>query len=230
MTDAWGYVRLSQSGRDASLEEQKEAIREYAREHELDLQTIANDGENTSGFDTERSYYQTLRGKIEAEELGAVVVRDRARLSRDFDERIRLVTLFRLTGVEYHVVEAGGHVDVSDVQTAGMECLHAMMDDMKKRQEIERARDATEERLEAGLDHGRPKFGMTYDDAGEYQVPGEHFDTVRAVLEADDRGADPGEIARKTGLDVAKVRRVLEHREFYVARAARADVEVFETA
>lgn len=229
MTDAWGYVRLSQSGRDTSLEEQKKSIREYAREHELNLQTTRNDGENTSGFDTDRPEYQLLREKIETEEIDAVIVRDRARLSRDFDERIRLIILFRLTDVEWHVVEAGGHIDVNDVQTAGMECLHAMMDDLKKRQEIERARDATDERLDEGYDHGRPKFGMTYDDEGKWQVPGEHFDTVREVLEADDRGANPGEIARETGLDVAKVRRVIENREFYIERAANVGLEVFET-
>jgi DNA invertase Pin-like site-specific DNA recombinase len=228
MNNAWGYVRLSQSGRDASLDEQKRAIREYARANDLPLATTRNDGEGTSGFDTDRPEYQLLREKIEREEIGAVIVRDRARLSRDFDERLRLIVLFRHTDVEWHVVEAGGRIAVEDTQVAGMEAIHAMMDDIKKRQEIERARSATDERLQEGLDHGRPKFGMTYDDEGRYQVPGDRFDMVQEVLEADDRGANPGEIAEQTGLHTEKVRRVLENREFYKKRAAMAGVEVPE--
>jgi DNA invertase Pin-like site-specific DNA recombinase len=87
---AWGYVRLSQEGRDLSLEKQKADIREYAKEHDLDLQTTRNDGENTSGFDKTREGYQLLREKIRNSEIDAVIVRDRARLSRDFDDRLQL--------------------------------------------------------------------------------------------------------------------------------------------
>lgn len=229
MKSAWGYVRLSQSGREGSIDEQRQAISDYTAEADgLQLETTRNDGECASGYEADREAYQWIRELIEREEIDAVVVRDRARLSRDFDERLRLIVLFRSTDVEWHVVEAGGRIVVEDTQVAGMECVHAMMDDIKKRQEIERARSATEERLEDGLDHGRPKFGMDYDDEGRYQVPGEHFDMVRDVLEADDRGSNPGEIAEQTGLHTEKVRRVLDNREFYEQRAAMAGVEVPE--
>lgn len=161
-TTAWGYVRLSQEGREASLDEQKRSIREYARDAGLDLATTRNDGAGTSGFTEARDEYGLLREKVAAAEIDAVVVRDRARLSRDFDERLWLITTFRATGVEWHVVEAGGRIPVEDTQQAGIECLHAMMDHVKKQIEIERSKAATEQRIEDGCYHGTPPFGLRF--------------------------------------------------------------------
>jgi DNA invertase Pin-like site-specific DNA recombinase len=223
MTDqkaAWGYVRLSQTGREASLEEQKKSIREYGRDHDLDLQTTRNDGDRTSGFNTDREEYQLVREKIRNGEIDAVVVRDRARLSRDFDDRLQLISEFRASGVEWHVVEAGGRLHLEDVQCAGMECIHAMMDHTKKMIEIERARDAVAERMDSDFDHGRPRFGMQYDDAGEYQVPGEDFDVVRRIFELRDAGATLEEVTDEVSVSKRTVTRVLERREWYLDRAA----------
>lgn len=220
---AWGYVRLSQTGREASLDEQKADIREYARSHdELNLQTTRNDGERTSGFNPDRHEYQLVREKINNAEIDAIIVRDRARLSRDFDDRLDLLVDLRQSGVEWHVIEAGGYIDVQDVQQAGMECLHAMMDHYKKMIEIKRSKEAVAERLEKGYDHGAVRFGMTYRDDGKYQVPGEGFETVEDIFELADEGYTQREIREEVGEALGTISRVLDRREWYEKRAARA--------
>lgn len=221
--DAWGYVRLSQES-DTSIEEQKESIREYARETGLDLQTTRNDGKNTSGFDDDREEYQLLRGKIESGDIDAVITRDRARMSRDFDERLRLIATMRSVGVEWHVVEAGGSLDLEDVEKAGMECLHAMMDHVKKKVEIERSRKVIEKRLDQGFDQGRPPYGFQFDAQGEYWVPdktaedGEKSEFERAldVIDARQNGLSWRKVAEETGVSKNTARRIWDRRNRYL--------------
>jgi DNA invertase Pin-like site-specific DNA recombinase len=216
---AWGYVRLSQTGREKSIDEQKRAIREYARANGLVLETTLNEGERTSGFNDDREKYKLLRSRVEVDEIDAVVTRDRARLSRDFDERLLLITLFRSSDVEWHVIEAGGRLQLEDTQTAGMEAIHAAMDDFKKRMEIERAREATQERMDdPDIDHGRPRYGMTYDDSGERQVPGEGWGDVVVVLGMIDNGATYQEIAEEAGVPASTAYRIVQNREWYEQR------------
>jgi DNA invertase Pin-like site-specific DNA recombinase len=225
---AWGYVRLSQRGRDGSIEEQLATVREYARQaNGIDLVTTLNEGEQTSGFNSDREKYSQLLNNIEAGNTEAVVVRDRARLSRDFDERLRLLTLFRAAQVELHVVEAGGQVNVQDVQTAAMECVHAAMDHIKKMAEIRRSRAALEEKQEQGHDLGRPPFGFRYDDASEYWVPDhdsegdEKSDFERAldVVEKRENGHSWRDIAAETGVHKDTARNIWERRERYLTEA-----------
>jgi DNA invertase Pin-like site-specific DNA recombinase len=220
---AWGYARLSQRGRDGSLDDQLATIRDYSREHaDLELVTTLNEGDRTSGFDNDRPKYQQLLSKIEANDVDAVVVRDRARLSRDFDERLQLIVLFRTTGVELHVVEGGGHVDLGDVQTAGMECIHAAMDHFKKMAEIERSKEVTEDRIDEGYDHGRPPFGLTFDDAGQYWVPGENFYRALRVLAAREQGWSYREVDEEIeGVSRSVAQRIVERREKYEALVSR---------
>jgi len=226
MTDCWGYVRISQEGRDTSIEKQKQSLRDYCAKRDLDLITTLNDGKNTSGFNTDRERYQILTDRIESGEAEAVVVRDRARLSRDFDERLRLITLFRSTDAELHVVEAGGEIELQDVQTAAMEAVHAAMDHAKKMAEIERARDAINERMEKDYDHGRPKFGMEYDDDGHYQVPAENFDTVREILRRREDGQSLPAIAEAVDVARSTVASVCDRREWYAERGELEPREV----
>lgn len=216
---AWGYVRLSQRGRDGSLEEQMAAIREYARNtNGMKLVTTLNEGEQTSGFNADREKYTRLLDNIEDGGVDAVVVRDRARLSRDFDERLRLLTVFRAADIELHIVEAGGLIDVQDVQTASMECVHAAMDHIKKMAEIRRSREALEEKKEKGHDLGRPPFGLTFDDNGEFWVPdlgsGEFSDAMD-VIELREAGVSWRTIEAETGVSTSTARRVWERRNRY---------------
>jgi DNA invertase Pin-like site-specific DNA recombinase len=222
---AFGYVRLSQGGRETSIEDQKESLREYASEHPgLELATTINDGENTSGFNEDRDGYQTIRNNIEAGGADAVIVRDRARLSRDFDERLRLIAMFRATECEWHVVEASGRIELEDVQTAAMECVHAAMDHAKKMAEIRRSKQAVQQRMDdPDVDHGRPRFGMTYDEHGRRQVPGENFEIVRDILRRERKDETRREIASAVDVSVGTVHRVLDRREWYVEREQMAE-------
>lgn len=204
---AWGYVRLSQKGRDTSLDEQKRSIRDYAAQSELSLATTRNDGSGTSGFDRKRDEYSLLRQKINKAEIDAVIVRDRARLSRDFDERLWLISTFRETGVEWHVVEAGGKIHVEDVQQAGIECLHAMMDHTKKMIEIQRSKAATEERIEDGCYQGKVPFGMQFaEDKCHLERDPEEWETLTAIVSGEIDGT-VREVAEEADVSTATVSR-----------------------
>ena len=91
-----------------------------------------------------------------------------------------------------------------------------------KEEEIEKSRRAIERRKEQGYDHGRPRFGMTYDERGEYQVPGEEFDTVLDIFRHDRNDKSRREIAAAVDVPVATVQRVLDRREWYVEREQMA--------
>lgn len=214
-TDAWGYVRLSQEG-DASIEEQKESIRTYARDNGLNLQTTRNDGSKTSGFDSDRDEYQLIRGKIRDGSIDAIISRDRARLSRDFDDRLSLLSDLRKHGVQWHVVEAGGPLQVHDVQKAGMECLHAMMDHVKKMVEIERSKKAVKKRQENGYYQGKPPYGLEFDDDGQYLVASEDFQHVLTILEMRDEGRSYNAIAREVPVSSSTVSNICDRREMYL--------------
>lgn len=223
---AWGYTRLSQEGRDGSLDEQMREIREYAADHpDLQLATTLNEGASTSGFNNDREKYRRVVEKVRNGEIGAVVVRDRARLSREFDERLRLLTYFRESGVELHVIEDRGMVPLDDVQTASMECIHAAMDHIKKKAEIERSKEAIKQRIERGDDHGRPPYGLQYDDDGRHWVPDrerDEFSDALGVIRLREEGRSWREIAEETGVHKSTARGIYDRRDRYLTEADTA--------
>jgi len=214
-TDALGYVRLSQEG-DASIEEQKESIRTYARERGLNLQTTRNDGSKTSGFNADREEYQLIRERIEEQAIDCLISRDRARLSRDFDDRLSLLSDLRQNEVEWHVVEVGGRLNLQDVQQAGIECLHAMMDHVKKMTEIERSKKAIQKRKENGYYQGKPPYGLEFDDEGQYLQPSEEFQHVITILELRDEGRSYNSIASEVPVSSSTVSNICDRREMYL--------------
>lgn len=218
--DAWGYVRLSQKGRDASIDVQKEDIREYCRNNdELQLVTTLNDGEGTSGFDNEREYYQRLLSNVEDGSVDAIVTRDRDRLARDFDERLRLILTLRNSPVEWHVVEYGGRLRLEDPERAMMECVQAGMGHVKKMAEIERAKEVVEERQEKGYYQGQPPLGMQFDDDGRYLVPGERFETALEIVDRRENGESEYSVAKDLDISRSSVSAVMKHKERYIEHA-----------
>lgn len=207
-----GYVRLSQES-DRSIAAQKRDIRDYCADRDLELARILNEGTGTSGFNETREKYDELQCLVREGNVSTVVVRDLSRLSRDQNDRIRLLLSLDERGVDLHSVERG-LVDTSDYNLA-IEAAMAASDDVGKRKEIERAKQETERRLEKGYYQGRPPYGLTFDDAGERLVPGEQFDIAVRVLELRDAGHSYREIADE--LDPAKstVGRILDRREQY---------------
>lgn len=218
--EAWGYVRLSQDGRDGTLEGQKEQIRDYVRaSEELELITTLNEGKNTSGFNSDRSRYQRIKSKVQNNELDAIVVRDRKRLNRDFDERVSFDLLCRQNAVEIHVVEERGRIGLDQPLQFSLEVIQAAVDHKSKIAEIERAKSAVQERQEKGYWQGRPPFGLEFDANGQFLVPGNEFETALEVLELASEDVSYYEIEKETDVPTSTVGKIVDKAEMYLEHA-----------
>jgi DNA invertase Pin-like site-specific DNA recombinase len=213
---AVGYTRLSQDS-DTSIDRQKAGIRDYCETNGLELTEIHNDGEFSSGFDVDRTEYQAVKQLVNDGAVDAVVVYDKTRIGRDFDERMQFVLDLRATDTELHAARRG-RIDLSDPTDAAVESIHAAKDDEAKREEIEKSKEAVAERLERGFDHGRPPFGLEFDADGERWVPGNRFDDVLEILRLRSDGATYEEIAGEVDVAMSTAYRVVDRREEYVRR------------
>lgn len=220
-----GYTRLSEES-DTSIPRQKRHIRAYCDEHGLELRQIYDDGQRSSGWDDERTEYGKLRESIGAEDgPDAIVLNDKRRLVRDIDEVLRLVADLRTHDVELHTCLAEGPLDLSDPIKMAIEIVEAASAHKEKRAEIQKARTAVDERLEAGYDHGRPPFGLQYDDDKQYWVPDANFETVLDVIALHRAGMSQHEIAKTDGVPVSQstVSRIVQREEEYLQRAPTPD-------
>lgn len=219
MSSAVGYTRLSQES-DTSIDRQKRHIRAYADENGLALEVIYDDGERSSGFDESREEYQRVRERVQSGEIAAVIVNDKRRLARDFDETMRLVLDLREHDVEAHTFQEG-RLDLSDPVQAAVEVLQAASEHEAKKKEIERAREAVQERIESGYDHGRPPIGLRFDDAGERWVPdreGRFADVVEAIRMVED-GATYRDVQEELGIAPSTLSGVMDRRDRYLQEA-----------
>lgn len=216
MSSAVGYTRLSQES-DTSIDRQKRHIRAYADENGLTLEAIYDDGERSSGFDESREEYQRVRERVQSGEIGAVVVNDKRRLARDFDDTMRLVLDLRENDVEAHTFQEG-RLDLSDPVQAAVEVLQAASEHEAKKKEIERAREAVQERIQNGYDHGRPPIGFRFDDAGERWVPdreGGFADVAEAIRMVED-GATYRDVEEELGIAPSTMSGVMDRRDRYL--------------
>jgi len=223
---AIGYTRLSQAS-DTSIDRQKRHIRDYCERNGIELTEIVDDGQRSSGFNTEREGYLRVKKRIEAGDADAVVTNDKQRIGRDFDERMMFVIMLRRNEAQLHTARSG-HIDLSNPTDAAVESIHAAADDEKKREEIEKAKEAVAERLANGYDHGSERVGMTYRDDGKYQEPDDDFYKVTETLRLLDEGElTYREIAADVGLPgPSSVHSIKEAREWYAERAKMAGVEM----
>ena len=205
---------------DISIDRQKKLVRDYCTKHSLNLVNIYDDGQRSSGFDDDRPAYNEMMEHVRTGEVNAVVVRDRTRLGRDKHLRMEHFSRMARLGVELHTVE-DGHVDPEDPTALLREAMYAQQHDESKREEIKKAKAETQRRIENGYDHGRPRFGMTYDDEGKYQVPGEEFDTVLEVLQARSDGKTYRKIESEIGVSRSTAQKIISRREWYVKRSKR---------
>lgn len=213
---AVGYIRLSQDGK--SLDRQRRDVEQYAREQDAVLVEIYNEGKRASGFDTNRPEYTALLDHIETGTVDAVIVPNLSRLSRDRKERLRLLLDVDRAGVQLHSVELDRPVDLDDDWALVQQSIQATTDDVEKRKEIDRSKRATQERLNNGYDHGRPPFGLTYDDNGQYWVPNRDTDEYQAALTCitlREDGRSWRKIATEIGVSKDTARRIYDRRERY---------------
>ena len=220
---AVGYTRLSQVS-DTSIRTQKENIRTYARENEMDLVDIYDDGEHSSGFDASRSAYRELKANVE--DVDAIIVNDKRRIARDIDEVMRLVPHLREHDVELHTC-LDGRLDLGDPVKAAIEIVQAAAAHEEKMQEIEKAKAITQQRQDSGYWHGGEPFGLSFGEHSEFGkrlVPDEpDFSTVMDVLDLRERGHSYRKIAGETGVSLGTCHRIVQRRELYEAVEQRVN-------
>lgn len=227
MSRALAWIRKSKgSDDDIGLEEQREHVEALAEEvaadvDKLDLgvhtgfSSMTRDG---NGLLDQNERVQEAVEKLRSGEYDYVVAWDDRRICRDQYLRV----------IEYACKQGGVEVvyygDVQDDDLAYD--IHRRVERQTKEEEIEKSRRALERREEKGYDHGRPPFGMTYDDNGHYWVPGQDFETAIDVIERRVDGESFRTITEATGVPRGTVQRIVERRERYLdAREAQKEPE-----
>lgn len=220
MSRALAWIRKSKGEEsDVGLEEQRELVRALAADladdvERLDLgvhtgfSTMTRD--DPAGLLDQNERVQERVSELEAGEYSHLVAWDDRRICRD-----------EYFSVIQYAAEQGDAeiVYVGDVNEDDLTFdLKRRIERDTKEEEIEKSRRAIERRKEQGYDHGRPRFGMTYDAAGEYQVPGEEFDTVLDIFQLDNDGKSRREIADAVEVPTSTVQNVLDRREWYTNR------------
>ena len=225
MSRALAWIRKSKGDDDdIGLEEQREVVPGLAAEladevERLDLgvhtgfSTMTRDDE--SGLLDQNERVTERIDELRSGRFDYLVALDDRRVCRD--EYLRVIQYAAGQG-NTEIVYAG-EVNEDDLTFD----LKRRIERDTKEEEIEKSRRAIERRKQQGYDHGRPRFGMTYDANGHYQVPGEEFDTVTEIFQLDNAEKSRREIADEVDVPVATVQNVLDRREWYVEREQMAE-------
>lgn len=225
MTKALAWIRKSKGDdSDVGLEEQRELVTALAADMADEVDTLdlgVHTGFSTmtrddpTGLVDQNDQVQAYVSKLEAGEYSHLVAWDDRRICRD-----------EYFSVIQYAAEQGDAeiVYVGDVNEDDLTFdLKRRIERDTKEEEIKKSREAIERRQEQGYDHGRPRFGMTYDADGEYQVPGEDFDTVLKIFRLDSVGKTRREIANDVDLAPSTVQNVIERRQWYAKRQRATD-------
>jgi DNA invertase Pin-like site-specific DNA recombinase len=227
MSKALAWIRKSKGDDDdIGLEEQRELVRALAKDVADEVKVLdlgIHTGfsmmtrDDPAGLLDQNERVQECVGKLEAGEYSHLVAWDDRRICRD--EYFSVVQYAARQG-DAEIVYVGD-VNEDDLTFD----LKRRIERDTKEEEIEKSRRAIERRKEQGYDHGRPRFGMTYDDAGHYQVPGEDFDTVLEIFRHDRNGKSRREIAKSVDVPLATVQNVLDRHDWYLERENMAESE-----
>ncbi len=220
MSRALAWVRKSKGNEsDVGLEEQRELVAALADDIANEVETLdlgVHTGFSTMTRDDPSGLLdqnQTVRDRVDTLRQGHfdyLVALDDRRICRD--EYFSVIQYAARQG-DAKIVYVGD-VNEDDLTFD----LKRRIERDTKEEEIEKSRQAVRRRIEEGYDHGRPRFGMTYDDAGHYQVPGEEFDTVMEIFQLDNAGKSRREIADTVDIPVATIQNVIDRREWYINR------------
>ena len=225
MSKALAWIRKSKGDDDdIGLEDQRELVRGLAKDvadqvEVLDLGIHTGFSSMTrddpAGLLDQNERVQECVGELEAGEYSHLVAWDDRRICRD---EYFSVVQYAATQGDAEIVYVGD-VNEDDLTFD----LKRRIERDTKEEEIEKSRRAIERRKEQGYDHGRPRFGMTYDADGHYQVPGEDFDTVLEIFRYDQNGKSRREIAEAVNVPLGTVQNVLDRRSWYVEREKMAE-------
>ncbi|UXF50868.1 MAG: hypothetical protein HQRvContig02_28 [Haloquadratum phage sp.] len=225
MTRALAWVRKSKGDdSDVGLQEQRDVVGALANELGDDVVTLdlgvhtgfsSMTRDDPAGLLDQNERVTERVDELEAGRFDYLVAYDDRRVCRD---EYFSVIQYAATKGDAEIVYVGD-VNEDDLTFD----LKRRIERDTKEEEIDKSRRAIERRQEHGYDHGRPRFGMTYDDAGQYQIPGEEFDTVLDVFRHDRNDKSRREIAAAVDVPVATVQRVLDRREWYLDRQEMAE-------
>ncbi|WP_158294488.1 MULTISPECIES: recombinase family protein [Halorubrum] len=216
---AIGYTRLSQKS-DASIDDQKQEIRDLADEQGFNLTRIYDDGELASGFDSERPEYLQMQTDLEDGLADVLIVRGRDRLSRDKRERSMLMYDIGDWGIELWTTTDRARIELNSDEAWLIEMIQAYIDDVAKRREIQRARTKIQQRVDAGFHQGRPRYGTKFDEQREHLVPGDNFGEVITAIEMREAGESFRSIVEQTAIpSTSTLSRILEREDWYHALA-----------
>lgn len=220
MSRALAWVRKSKGDdSDIGLQEQRDVVGALANDLAADVVTLdlgvhtgfsSMTRDDPAGLLDQNERVTERVDELEAGRFDYLVAYDDRRVCRD---EYFSVIQYAATKGDAEIVYVGD-VNEDDLTFD----LKRRIERDTKEEEIDKSRRAIERRQEQGFDHGRPRFGMTYDDAGQYQVPGEEFDTVLDIFRQDRNDKSRREIAAAVEVPVATVQRVLDRREWYVKR------------
>lgn len=124
----------------------------------------------------------------------------------------------------HHVVPLlmGGEDTPSNAVTLCGSC-HDKVHSLYKMASTEMAEKAIQERIDRGMWQGRPPVGLKFDDAGEYLVPSEEFDTVMKVFDRLADGETYASISSDLDIATGTITRIKERgKEFYEERRKRS--------
>lgn len=220
MSKALAWIRKSKGDdSDVGLEEQRELVQALAGDiaSEVDVldlgihtgfSTMTRD--DPAGLLDQNERVQDCVDELEAGEYSHLVAWDDRRICRD---EYFSVIQYAATQGNTEIVYVGD-VNEDDLTFD----LKRRIERDTKEEEIKKSRQAIERRKERGYDHGRPRFGMTYDADGHYQVPGDDFDTVVKILRHDRNGKARREIAEAVDVPLGTIQNVLDRRDWYAER------------
>lgn len=228
MSRAAAFIRKSQGGEDdVSLTLQREQVPALAADiagvdveavESIDLGvhtgfSIHSKAENDERIDANPAVEQLL-ADLRTGEYDVLAAYDDTRLARDqfFWELKRAAIVGKC---ELAFVEAPPEDDLT------FRVQRAVESDVKRR-EIEKSREALDAREERGDDHGRPPFGLRYDDAGRRWVPDREsgeFATTLEVIRLREDGLSWRDIEDETGVSRSTARGIVERKQRYLEEA-----------
>lgn len=224
MTRAVAFLRKSQGGDDdVSLELQRDNVPQLAEELADDVETIdlgvhTGFSIHTKDIDEERidanpDVLQLLTD-LGAGEYDYLIAWDDTRLARDqFYWELKRAAVLGECELRY--------VDPPPKDELTFRVQRAVESDVKRR-EIEKSRKALDAREERGDDHGRPPYGMQYDNDGRRWVPDREsgeFTVALEVIQIREAGASWREIASETGVSRSTARGIYDRRDRYLQEA-----------
>lgn len=207
------YLRLSQES-DRSIPSQREDIEKYCEQNDINLVKEFNDGQNSSGFNDERPEYRKMKKRLAIGDIDAVIIRDRQRIGRNFDERMRFILDLREEGVELHTW-SDGKIDLEDPYSVAVEGIHSASDDKKKREEIKKAKHELKKREEKGYPSGRAPKGLKYNKEKTALIPDDEFQNVIEVLDLREEGKSYPQIEKETDINKSTAYRIVQKKQMY---------------